>query len=148
MWDRAVDGRILRFHLAGLNHQNFIMADEETGSWWQQVTGECILGALKGKRLRRISSDEVTLATWAGLRPALAAAGFPYQISGIDQLAGRIQTLPRFVALASRYPVEPGQAIVRNYFWHSGLARTAWDRLTEALPAGTRQGITAYFRRR
>ena len=69
MWDRAVDGRILRFHLAGLNHQNLLMEDEETGSWWQQITGECILGPLRGKRLRRISSDEVTLAIWRSERP-------------------------------------------------------------------------------
>jgi hypothetical protein len=70
VWDRAVDGRILRFHLAGLNHQNFLMMDEETGSWWQQITGECILGPLRGKRLRRISSDELTLAIWRAERPA------------------------------------------------------------------------------
>jgi hypothetical protein len=69
VWDRAVDGRILRFHLAGLNHQNLLMEDEETGSWWQQITGECILGPLRGKRLRRISSDEVTLAVWRAERP-------------------------------------------------------------------------------
>ena len=35
----AVDGRRLHFHLAGINNQNFIMQDEETGTWWQQVTG-------------------------------------------------------------------------------------------------------------
>ena len=76
MWDRAVERRILRFHLVGLNNQNFLMADEETGSWWQQVSGECILGPLKGKRLRRISSDEVTLATWRAEHPESAAVKF------------------------------------------------------------------------
>ena len=45
------------------------MTDEETGSWWQQITGECILGPLRGKRLRRISSDEVTLEIWRGEQP-------------------------------------------------------------------------------
>jgi hypothetical protein len=69
VWDRVVDGRILRFHLAGLNNQNLLMSDEETSSWWQQVSGECILGPLKGRRLRRISSDEVTLAAWRAERP-------------------------------------------------------------------------------
>jgi len=76
VWDRAVERRILRFHLVGLNNQNFLMADEETGSWWQQVSGECILGPLKGKRLRRISSDEVTLATWRAEHPESAAVKF------------------------------------------------------------------------
>jgi len=64
-----VDGRVLHFHLAGVNHQNLLLSDEETGSWWQQITGECILGPLKGKRLRRIASDEVKLATWRAERP-------------------------------------------------------------------------------
>ena len=76
MWDRAVDGRILRFHLGGLNNQNLLMVDEETGSWWQQVTGECLFGPLKGKRLRRIRSDEVTLATWRAERPDSSAVKF------------------------------------------------------------------------
>jgi hypothetical protein len=76
VWDRAVEGRILRFHLAGLNNQNFLMADEETGSWWQQVTGECLLGPLKGKRLRRIAADEVSLADWRAEHPESDAVKF------------------------------------------------------------------------
>jgi hypothetical protein len=76
VWDRDVDGRILNFRLVGLNNQNFIMADDETGSWWQQVTGECILGPLKGKRLRRISSDEISLAAWRAEHPESTAVKF------------------------------------------------------------------------
>jgi hypothetical protein len=64
VWETTVDGRVLHFHLAGINNQNFIMKDEETGSWWQQVTGEAIVGPLKGKRLRAVFVDELTFATW------------------------------------------------------------------------------------
>ena len=59
-----MDGRVLSFHLAGINNQNFIMRDEETGSWWQQISGECVLGPLKGKRLKMFDHDELTFATW------------------------------------------------------------------------------------
>src|SRR5262249_10941974 len=52
------------------------MADEETGSWWQQVTGECILGPLRGKRLRRIPSDEVSLAIWRSEQPSSTIVRF------------------------------------------------------------------------
>jgi hypothetical protein len=69
VWEATVDGRALRFHLAGINNQNFIMRDEETGSWWQQVTGEAILGPLKGSRLRQVYQDELTFATWRSERP-------------------------------------------------------------------------------
>lgn len=64
MWETTVDGRALHFRLAGINNQNFIMRDEETGSWWQQISGECILGPLKGKRLKSFDHDELTFATW------------------------------------------------------------------------------------
>ena len=42
------------------------MKDEETGSWWQQVTGEAILGPLKGKHLKSVFVDELSFATWKG----------------------------------------------------------------------------------
>src|SRR5262245_29854757 len=40
------------------------MRDEETGSWWQQVSGEAIHGPLKGKKLTHVYNDELTLALW------------------------------------------------------------------------------------
>ena len=69
MWEATVDGRQLHFQLAGINNQNFIMRDEETGSWWQQVTGEAILGPLKGQRLTPVFHDELTFATWKREKP-------------------------------------------------------------------------------
>lgn len=64
MWESEVDGKRLTFHLAGINNQNFIMRDEETGTWWQQVSGEAIHGPLKGKKLTRVDNDELTFAVW------------------------------------------------------------------------------------
>jgi hypothetical protein len=64
VWESEVDGKKLTFHLAGINNQNFIMRDEETGSWWQQVSGEAIHGPLKGKRLNQVYNDELTFALW------------------------------------------------------------------------------------
>ena len=45
------------------------MRDEETGSWWQQVTGQAILGPLKGERLKPVFHDELTFATWKREKP-------------------------------------------------------------------------------
>jgi hypothetical protein len=69
VWEATVNGRQLHFHLAGINNQNFIMRDEETGSWWQQVTGEAILGPLKGQRLKSVFHEELTFATWKREKP-------------------------------------------------------------------------------
>jgi hypothetical protein len=69
VWATTVNGRQLHFHLAGINNQNFIMRDEETGSWWQQVTGEAILGPLKGARLQSVPHDELTFSVWQREQP-------------------------------------------------------------------------------
>ncbi len=69
MWEAKVDNRALKFHLAGINNQNFIMRDEETGSWWQQVSGEAIQGPMRGKRLTQVFCDELSFATWKREQP-------------------------------------------------------------------------------
>lgn len=45
------------------------MRDEETGSWWQQVTGEAIQGPMKGQRLRPVFHDELTFGLWKREKP-------------------------------------------------------------------------------
>ena len=45
------------------------MRDEETGSWWQQITGEAIQGPLQGQRLRAVPHDELTFALWKNEQP-------------------------------------------------------------------------------
>jgi hypothetical protein len=69
VWETTVNGRPLHFHLAGINNQNFIMRDEETGSWWQQVTGEAIFGPLKGQKLLPVVHDELTFGLWKREKP-------------------------------------------------------------------------------
>ena len=44
VWSRRVEGRTLHFHLAGIKNQNFIMRDEETGSWWQSAGARAAMG--------------------------------------------------------------------------------------------------------
>jgi hypothetical protein len=70
VWAREVDGIRLTFHLAGINNQNFIMRDEETGTYWQQISGRAISGPLKGRELRLVPSDELGFATWKTEEPA------------------------------------------------------------------------------
>ena len=64
-----LDGRPLHFHLFGINNQNFIMRDDETGSWWQQVSGEAIFGPMKGRRLTLVPMDELSFALWKREHP-------------------------------------------------------------------------------
>jgi hypothetical protein len=59
----------LRFHLAGINNQNFLMRDEQTGTYWQQITGLAVAGPLAGRRLPLVSADELTFALWKTEQP-------------------------------------------------------------------------------
>jgi len=45
------------------------MKDDQTGSWWQQVTGEAIQGPLKGSHLGLVDHDEISFATWKRENP-------------------------------------------------------------------------------
>jgi hypothetical protein len=65
-----VNGRVLHFYLAGINNQNFLMRDRETGTWWQQITGKALYGPLQGAALELILSDELTFGQWRSESPS------------------------------------------------------------------------------
>jgi hypothetical protein len=69
VWARTVNGLVLTFHLAGINNQNFLMRDEETGTFWQQISGRAIAGPLTGSQLPSVHSDELTFALWRAEAP-------------------------------------------------------------------------------
>jgi hypothetical protein len=69
VWRAEIDGRRLGFHLTGINNQNFLMSDDATGSWWQQVTGEALFGPLKGRRLDLVFHDEISFGDWKREHP-------------------------------------------------------------------------------
>jgi hypothetical protein len=60
---------VLHFRLAGINNQNFIMRDDETGTWWQQVSGKATQGPLKGKQLKGVFHDEISFSIWKREQP-------------------------------------------------------------------------------
>ena len=45
------------------------MRDSQTGSWWQQVSGEAIQGSFKGQKLSEVFHDEVTFGVWKREHP-------------------------------------------------------------------------------
>ena len=69
MWGRDIAGLRLTFHLAGINNQNFLMRDDQTGTYWQQISGKAISGPLAGRQLTPVHSDELTFATWRSEEP-------------------------------------------------------------------------------
>jgi hypothetical protein len=69
VWKRTSGGLELTFDLAGINNQNFLMRDDQTGSYWQQITGAAVSGPLAGRRLELVSSDELSFGLWSAEEP-------------------------------------------------------------------------------
>ncbi len=67
-FERTVNGQVLDFGTTGrLRYSNLIMYDRQTESWWQQATGEAIVGTFTGTRLRFYPSR---MMAWAQFREA------------------------------------------------------------------------------
>jgi hypothetical protein len=64
VWKRTARGITLTFHLAGINNQNFLMRDDQTGTYWQQISGRAVAGPLAGSQLELVPSDELSFALW------------------------------------------------------------------------------------
>ena len=59
-FDRRLDGRLLDFGTTGkLRMSDLVMYDRQTESWWQQFTGEAIIGDLLGKQLNMVPASIV-----------------------------------------------------------------------------------------
>jgi Protein of unknown function (DUF3179) len=59
-----VNGKTETFSIVGMDHFNAMLEDKTTKSWWRQATGEAIVGPSKGKVLREIPSEQMTLGAW------------------------------------------------------------------------------------
>jgi hypothetical protein len=64
------DGQVLDFGTTGnLRNSDLVMYDRQTFSWWQQFTGEAIVGALTGTRLEVLPSQIVAWADYKSAHP-------------------------------------------------------------------------------
>jgi len=64
-FQRQLDEHVLDFGTTGrLRHSDLVMWDRQTESWWQQLTGEAIIGTLAGKQLTPIPASIVSYAVF------------------------------------------------------------------------------------
>lgn len=95
-------GLVLTFHLAGINNQNFLMRDDQTGTFWQQISGRAISGPLVGEQLQPVYSDELTFALWRReahngtvLKPVAKYAS-DYEAKNWEQRMAKVRTVLDF----------------------------------------------------
>ena len=66
VFDRRLDGTVYDFGTTGkLRKSDLVMYDRQTESWWQQFSGEAIVGKLTGKILRRLPASITAFRTFA-----------------------------------------------------------------------------------
>lgn len=78
VYSRHLDDRELRFRL----EEGEILADTETGSRWNPVTGECTAGVLQGKQLQPLIATYSLWFAWKKYRPDTAVYGEKEEMTG------------------------------------------------------------------
>jgi hypothetical protein len=69
-FDRRFEGRVLDFGTTGrLRHSDLVMYDRQTETWWQQATGDAIVGEYAGRRLTFVSAPLVSWETFKQAHP-------------------------------------------------------------------------------
>ena len=70
VFDRRVNGALLDFGTSGnLRNSDLVMWDRQTESWWQQITGEAIVGELTGTRLTFIPASVISWTQFVSAFP-------------------------------------------------------------------------------
>ena len=86
VFERTLDSVIHDFGVSGnLRNSDLIMWDRQTETWWQQFTGEAIVGELTGKQLKIVSS---VIVSWETFRDAYPTAPVLSRDTGYDRSYG------------------------------------------------------------
>ncbi len=69
-YESKMSGKALTFRITGLLYNaNDILVDVQTRSYWQQITGESIMGDYIGRNLTKIPAEMTTWGLWKGKYP-------------------------------------------------------------------------------
>jgi len=70
VFNRVVDGNVVRFGNSGtLRNSDLVMWDDLTQSWWQQLSGEAVVGDMTGYMLEFIPSQMVSFGAFVEQYP-------------------------------------------------------------------------------
>ena len=91
VFDRRVDGRVLDFGTTGkLRNSDLVMYDRQTESWWQQFSGQAIVGRMTGKTLKMLPSRQESFARFRARAPngKVLVSNRPFRRYGINPYVG------------------------------------------------------------
>lgn len=77
-FDRRMKGQVLDFGTTGLlRNSDLVMYDRQTETWWQQFTGEAIVGSLTGRELKMIPTRVVGFGDFKNTTPKAEVLAIP-----------------------------------------------------------------------
>ncbi len=125
VFDRRLNGQTLSFGVSGkLRFSDMIMFDRETESWWQQFTGEGIVGEMLGQKLTVVISWTESMEEFATRNPEglLMAEPTGYRRAyGANPYAGYDGSASPFLYQGEEPPfgIEPLSRVIRvgNKAW-------------------------------
>ncbi len=125
VFDRRLNGRTLNFGVSGkLRFSDMVMFDRETESWWQQFTGEAIVGDLLGQHLDVVISWTESMEEFATRNPQGLVMAEPTNVSrsyGANPYAGYDRAARPFLYNGEEPPfgIEPLSRVIRvgNKAW-------------------------------
>ena len=86
-FESRIDGRDLDFGTTGrLRYSNLVMYDRQTESWWQQATGDAIIGEFTGRQLNFIPAP---LISWSDFRESFPSGEVLSRDTGRNAPYGR-----------------------------------------------------------
>ncbi len=89
VFDRRVEGKALRFGVSGnLRFSDLVMWDDATETWWQQLTGEAIVGKYAGRKLDMISSQLISFGLFRERYPEGKVLRGPLGLYGSNPYRG------------------------------------------------------------
>jgi hypothetical protein len=101
VFDPVVDGQLLHFRRRGAFDGMLLIWDEETGTYWQHITGEGLHGASRGKMLRTIAQTRTMTAAEATKRKtALYTSDLSQLQSKHSHVAEKMRANPEGAAAA------------------------------------------------
>lgn len=91
IFEREFDGQVLDFGTTGrLRNSDLVMYDRQTETWWQQFTGEGLIGEYAGQQLGFLPSQVLSFEDFKALHPdgLVLAVGDTMRNYGVNPYAG------------------------------------------------------------
>ncbi len=101
MYAATVNEQRLTFDVECVWRRNMVIRDRETGTLWQQATGEALIGPLQGEQLTLLGGELLTWAGWKTAHPTTFASLEPEVWTGMlpkERVTAVLEKITYFVS--------------------------------------------------